>query len=243
MGRDDGWRGTVDHRRHDIGYLILLGFIQVVGDIHTLHVDGLIGGVVQLHPVVVLEVFVDVDAVGGAHLVDAYRHEMFVGEFFLAQGLEHGHKRYLRITWQADDRVGGHDLLFDIADRGLQRGGPVEVAGGVARVVHLYGHHILAFMEQRGRQLKSAFHWCAAGVGLREGVKADSTLTHVDTSGLLSVDIDDTAVVHLIAQDKEVAGYGCLVQVHALPEVSGGIFLLTVAAIADSSGDAAHGIA
>ena len=61
---------------HGIGLaacdLPLLQFLEVIGQVHALDVLLLVGGIVEFHPVVLLSVLIDVDAVGSTHLVDAH---------------------------------------------------------------------------------------------------------------------------------------------------------------------------
>ena len=65
MCGDDGLRFGIT-----FGNLVFRGFIEVIGQVHAFHVNILIGRVIELQPVALLAVFVDITVVGTAHLVD-----------------------------------------------------------------------------------------------------------------------------------------------------------------------------
>ena len=64
VGRNDGVEGRCR------GNLVLEGFFEVVADVESGDVEVGVGGVVELEPVVLLEVVVDEYGVAGADLVD-----------------------------------------------------------------------------------------------------------------------------------------------------------------------------
>ena len=114
-----------------------------------------------------LEVLIDIDGVGSAHLVDAHGNDIADGALFFSHWPERGHERQLRIIGHTDDGVGGHEFLFiSIANGGLQQSSPIEIARGVARVVNLHSHYVVAFMKQRGGQLNVTLKGCVTGVCL-----------------------------------------------------------------------------
>ena len=66
--------------------LVLLRLIfRIVCQVHTFDIDILVCGVVELHPVLALEVVVDIETVVGAYLVDAYGRDTLLGYLAVAQ--------------------------------------------------------------------------------------------------------------------------------------------------------------
>ena len=122
VGGDDGGCLTVV-----LANLVFLGIVAIVAEIHTLDIDRCIGGVIQLHPVVALEVFVDVDAVGGSYLVDADGRDALCLVLVVAEAREGGGQFDGGVTGQVDGlgiRVIGRAFLPSgeaIAGRGLGR--------------------------------------------------------------------------------------------------------------------------
>ena len=75
-------------------YLVFLWFVKIIGDIHSCQVYWLGCGVVELYPVVFLEVCgIDIDAVVSAYLIDAHWHCInaghLVGGHWLVTGCKH----------------------------------------------------------------------------------------------------------------------------------------------------------
>ena len=89
MCGDDGLR-----LRLTFADLIFLGLLQVVAQVHPFHVDRTVGGVVEFHPVVMLPVVVDKDAIGGTHFIDAHRCEALCGFLLVGEWGEAGHERH-----------------------------------------------------------------------------------------------------------------------------------------------------
>ena len=87
MGRDDGVGLGVA-----LGDLIFRKFLEVVGEIHALDIDGFLGGVVEFHPVALLTIFVDICIVGAAHLVDTHGMDALSCHLAISKGLEGGNE-------------------------------------------------------------------------------------------------------------------------------------------------------
>ena len=99
MGRDGGLCLSVT-----LADLVFLGFVQVVGELHSFHIDGTVCGIIELQPVIALEKFVDEDAVRGTYLVDTDGCQTLCSTLILREWGEAGYQRYgALILGQLDD--------------------------------------------------------------------------------------------------------------------------------------------
>ena len=124
VGRDDGLCLCLA-----LGNLVFLRIGLVVTQEHAFHIDRLAGGVIEFHPVVALEVVVDIDTVGSAYLVDAYRGDALFGLRFLGKRRETGYERLLVVFFlKVDNRIWRYNLIGGRADGGQKLGIPELVA-------------------------------------------------------------------------------------------------------------------
>ena len=106
VGWDDGSGLAVA-----LGNLILSRFLRIITQVHALYVDGLVGGVVEFHPVVAFEVIVDVDAVCGAHLIDAHGGDSLFLLLVLGKWGKGGDETECVVTWKVDGGICGKDSV------------------------------------------------------------------------------------------------------------------------------------
>ena len=71
---------------------VFLGILRTIRQIHAFYVDGVAGGVVELQPVVTLELLIHVDAVLCTHLVDTYGCQPLCGFLCIGDRGETGNK-------------------------------------------------------------------------------------------------------------------------------------------------------
>ena len=104
VGRDGGRSLAVA-----LADLVFLRILRLIAEVHTFDVDGLVGGVVELYPVLALEVVVDVDAVVGTYLVDTDRGDALGVLLAVAELGERGGKGDAA-SRQADGAFGGEQV-------------------------------------------------------------------------------------------------------------------------------------
>ena len=127
---------------------MFLDLLQIVGEEHPLNILFCIGGVVELHPVVLLTIFVDVDGVSRADFVDT--DGMQVG--ILALGVGHlaigGHEIHGAIG-QVDFCIGG-EIVIAIAftEVSEERCIEVDVARRGGALVYLHADKVRTFLEE-----------------------------------------------------------------------------------------------
>ena len=156
-----------------LGYQVFLGLLRIVAQIHALHVDGGVGGVVEFQPVALLVIVVDEGVVFAAHLVDAHGGDALGLALLVCQRLKVGRPAHGACRRQAHLRLRSHDgtlavgpVLETVAGgrHGLERNGCKEIAVEIAQ------RHLLAVdVESGGVGIAVEHHRLAGGVAQVEG--------------------------------------------------------------------------
>ena len=108
--------------------LVFLHLLQVVGEEHSLDILLIVGSVVEFHPVVLLAIFVDVDGVGSADLVDADRMHIGVLALSGCHLAVSSHEVHSTVG-QTDLGISGDVIAFVFTELAEERCVEVDVAG------------------------------------------------------------------------------------------------------------------
>ena len=124
--------------------------ISAVGDAEAGQIDVLVGGVVELYPVILLKEVVDVNAVAGTHLIDDDGRcgQALFFLFFVGQRLPNGLQVVVARSFELHFRIGVHNLsTASAAVVLLERSVEIDVRRRATLVVHLDGNHVLSFLK------------------------------------------------------------------------------------------------
>ena len=125
--------------------------ISAVGNAEAGQIDVLVGGVVELNPVVLLKEVVDVNAVAGTHLVDDDGRcgQALFFLFFVGQRLPNGLQVVVARSFELHFRIGVHNLSSTASTAVvlLERSVEIDVRRRATLVVHLDGNHVLSFLK------------------------------------------------------------------------------------------------
>ena len=191
-------------------YLELRRLLRVVTQVHASQVDILVRAVVDLYPVILLVVVVDIHAVACAHLVDVERYHLLLRQFIGRERFEAGHEVHAARGRQFVGCLLGETLtLLAGGRRAVHARLPPEVAGSRIAVVHLHGHHVTALAQQAGRHLDGMrvgivpLVPVVVATALARLVVRSSRPQVVDVH-LLPVDIEDVRVIHLVGDAEDI---------------------------------------
>ena len=174
--------------------LVFLGLRRVVGQVHSCEVDVLIGGVVELDPVVSLAEFVGCHRVAGTYLVDYDWRGAGCHKAFGLQGLEDGSQFgifvcvELKDVFAADNRCARSDIVGYLCV-------PIDIGGAGHVVVHLDCNDVLALLEEVYGQFERAGIWIVGSISGGIGLEGDFAFWQEVATGFRSVDIDHEAIV------------------------------------------------